>query len=544
MDSRKTTCPFCLNGCTSGVDFNGYQYRMHYFPEAEVNRGRLCPRGNSASVVVDHPERLSRPVLDGRDVTWAEAEAMVKGWLAATRAEELAIVYSRGRAADEVRRLFGLAEELGTAHLACGHIEPENAFNHRLEGVKDATLADVENSRATLLVGDVFNTSPVASWRMVEARYADRKSRLVVVDSVRTRQSGFAHCFIRVKPGTEPFALVALAALIDPKLGADVDKLAAAAGVTRAQLETAAGMLKPDVPGFVGSAMHTGRVFHPALHSLASQLVALASKKPFTGFRETALPYGLEDIGAVRSAAAEGKVRMLFWTGGLYPYSYAGLMPELDKIEYRVATAIFRPAPPVKGLVLPVTAELERASAGSSYWGKVERQPLATPLSGSRPFSHVLGLLGRGAEKPEPAAKPAAAKAVVESAAKAVGLDRAAGDGWLLLGEKKAIGLRGFFDAEDRVLVNPADARQLGVDDQGFVRVSAGAAAVELRVHATDAAPQGAVVVGANVHANRALFAPAVDPAGSGTTVPPQRCRVEKIDRIALMGGENPSVWL
>lgn len=544
MPEAKTTCPFCLNGCTSGVDFNGYQYRMRYFPEAEVNKGRLCPRGNSASIVVDHPQRLSRPLLDGRDITWAEAEAMVKGWFAATRADELAIVYSRGRAADEVRRLFGLADELGTPHLACGHIEPENAFNHRLEGVKDATLAEVENSRATLLVGDVFNTSPVASWRMLEARYADRKSRLVVVDSVRTRQSGFAHCFIRVKPGTEPFALVALAALIDPKLGADVDKLAEAAGVSRAQLQTAAGMLKPEVPGFVGSAMHTGRVFHPALHGLASQLVALAANKPFTGFRETGLPYGLEDIGTVRSAAAAGKVRMLFWTGGLYPYSYTGLMPELDKVEYRVATAIFRPEPPVKGLVLPLTAELERASAGSSYWGKVERQPLAAPLSGSRSFGHVLGLFGRGAEKPEPATKPVSVKDVVDSTTRAVALDRASGEGFLLLGEKKAIGLRGFFDAEDRVLVNPADAQRLGVGDGGFVRVSTGSAAVELGVHVTDAAPEGAVVVGVNVHANRALFAPAADPSGSGTTVPPRRCRVDKIERIALMGGENPSVWL
>ncbi|MFO7650451.1 MAG: hypothetical protein R6X13_03795 [bacterium] len=546
MTATETTCPFCLNGCTSGVDFNGYQYRMHYFPEAEVNKGRLCPRGNAASIVIDHPHRLSRPLVDGRDTTWAEAEAMVKGWFAATKAEELAIVYSRGRAPDEVRRLHGLADELGTPHLACGHIEPENAFNRRLEGVRDATLADLDKSRATLLVGDVFNTSPVASWRMVDARYADRKSRLVVVDSVRTRQSGFAHCFLRVKPGNEPLALVALAALLDPKLcaGADVDKLAAAAGVTRGQLETAAGMLKADVPGFVGSAMHTGRVSHPVLHSLASQLVALAAKKPFTGFRETALPPGKESFTDLRKAAGEGRVRMLFWTGGLYPYSYAGLAPELDKVEFRVATAIFRPEPAVRGLVLPVAAELERSSTGSSYWGPVERQALAAPISGSRTFSQVLGLFGKGAEKPEPKVAAAAPAAVVEMAARAAGMDRAAGDGMLLLGEKKAIGLRGFYDNEDCALLNPVDADRLAVTDTGYLRVTTDTAAVELRVHVTDAAPAGAVVVGVNVHANRALFGPAVDPLDNETTVPPRRAAVEKVDRITLMGGENPSVWL
>lgn len=545
-ETAKTTCPFCLNGCTSGVDFNGYQYRMRYFPEAEVNRGRLCPRGNSASIVVDHPHRLCRPLVDGRDTTWAEAEAMVKGWFAATRAEELALVYSRGRSADEVRRLHGLAAGLGTPHLACGHIEPENAFNYRLEGVRPAALADLEKSRATLLVGDVFNTSPVASWRMLEARYADRKSRLVVVDSVRTRQSGFAHCFLRVKPGTEPLALVALAALTDPKLcpGADVDTLAAASGVSRAQLATAAGVLKPGVPGFVGSAMHPGRVFHPALHSLASQLVALAAGKPFTGFGESALPAGPESFSDLRKAAGEGRVRMLFWTGGLYPYSYTGLVPELDRVEFRVATAIFAPDPPVRGLVLPVTAELERSSSGSSYWGPVERQALATPLSGSRSFGYVLGLLGKAEARPESPARAAAPADVVEMAARAAALDRAPGDGMLLLGEKKAIGLRGFFDAEDKVLLNPADAMALGLADTSFVRVATETAAVELRVHASDAAPAGAAVVGVNTHPNRALFAPAVDPLNNETTVPPRPCRVEKVDRIAVTGGENPSVWL
>ncbi len=544
--ATRTTCPFCLNGCTSGVDFNGYQYRMHYFPEAEVNKGRLCPRGNSASIVLDHPHRLSRPLMDGRDITWAEAEAMVRGWLAATRAEELAIVYSRGRDAEEVRRLHGLADELGTPHLACGHIEPENAFNHRLEGTRDATLADVENSRATLLVGDVFSTSPVASWRMIEARYADRKSRLVVVDSLKTRQSGFAHCFLRVKPGTEPFALVALAALIEPKLcaGVDVDKLAEVAGVARSQIETAAGMLKPDVPGFVGAAMHPGRVFYPALFNLAAQLAALAGKKPFTGFRETALPPGKETFSDVRKAAGEGQVRMLFWTGGLYPYSYAGLLPEFDKCEFRVATAIFRPDPPIRGLVMPLTAELERASVGNSYWGPIERVPLASPLSGSRNFAQVLELFGKAAAKPLPALKPAAPGAVAEMATRATGLDRAPGDGWLLMAEKKAIGLRGFFDAEDRVMINPADAERVGVADTGYIRVTSDTATVELRVHVTDSVPEGAVAAGANVHTNRALFAPDIDPLTGETTVPPRRVRIEKTDRVALMGGENPSVWL
>jgi len=539
-----TTCPFCLNGCTSGVEYNGVEHKMHYFTDAEVNQGRLCPRGNSANIVIDHRDRLCRPLLDGRDTTWAEAEALVRLWLSEVKPEELGIVYSRGRAADEVRRLHGLAQELGTPNLACGHIEPENAFNHRLEGVPDTTLADIESARAMLLVGDVFSTSPVASWRILDARYKDRKNRMVVVDSVRTRQAGFAHAFIQVKPGTEPFALIAMAALLDAKVvpGVDVDRFAGLAGVERQQLEAAAAMLGPSVPGFVGSAMHTGRVNHPALHSLASQLVARASAKPFTGFRETELPSGPMRFSDLRKAMGEGRLRMLFWTGGLFPFSYGELLPETAKVERLVATSIFTPAPPVRGLVLPMTAELERASVGRSYWGSIERSPLASPLSGTRAFGRVLELFGQAAEKPESKVRPTSAGEAMAMMGRAAEMARPAGE-LLLVGEKKAIGLRGFHDSEDKVSINRADAARLDVSGRNYLRVKSPAAEREFRVRVTDGVPDGVLMVGANVHSNRCLFPLTEDELTGEVTVPPVGVTVEKTERVPVADGENLSVW-
>jgi hypothetical protein len=544
MEPTRTTCPFCLNGCASGVVSNGYEHKMHYFTDAEVNKGRLCSRGNSASIVIDHRDRLCRPLLDGRDTTWPEAEALARRWLSEVKPEELGIVYSRGRAADEVRRLHGLARELGTSNLACGHVEPENGFNYRLDGTTEATLAQIESARAMLLVGDVFNTSPVASWRIIEARYADRKNRLVVVDSIRTRQAGFAHAFIQVRPGTEPFALVALAALIDAKAvpDVDIDRYAGLAGVTRRPLETAAAMLGPSVPGFVGSAMHPARVYHPALHSLAGQLVARAGAKPFTGFRETELPLGPMRFADLRKAMGEGRIKLLFWTGGLFPYSYGELLPELAQVERVVATSIFIPEPPVRGLVLPVTAELERASVGRSYWGRVERSPLATPLNGTRAFGRVLNLFGKAEEAAEVPVKPAAVADVIKMAARAADLSHAGGD-WLLVGEKKAIGLRGFHDAEETVSISRADAARLEVSGLNYVRVKSPTAEREFQVRITDAVPAGVVMVGANVHRNRVLFPLAVDELTGEITVPPVRVTIGKTERVPVAGSENPSVW-
>ncbi|HTW91633.1 MAG TPA: hypothetical protein VMH22_07980 [bacterium] len=517
---------------------------MHYFVDGAVNKGRLCARGNCANTVLDHRERLCRPLLDGHDTTWPEAEALVRQWLSEVKPQELGLVYSRGRTAADTRQLRGLAQELGTPNLACAHIEPESGFDYRLEGVTDASLAAIESAQVSLLVGDVFNTSPVASWRIIEARYADRKNRLVVIDSIRTRQSGFAHVFIQVRPGTEPFALLVLSALIAPKtvLGVDVDRYARVAGVERRLLETTAAMLGAKVPGFVGSAMHTGRVSYPALHSLASQLVAHVAGKSFNGFRETRLPAGPKRFSDIRKAMTEGRLKMLFWTGGLFPYSYEELLPELAKVEHLVATSIFSPDPPVRGLVLPLTADLEQASLASSYWGPVERSPLAMPLSGTRLFSDVLAWFGRADEVAEPEPRRFDVDEVVAMADRAKVTTKAPAE-WLLVGEKKAIGLRGFHDPEEEISVCHADVGKLDVASGSYLRVKSPSATREFRVRVSEAVPAGVLMVGTNVHANRTLF-PLVDNSLTGeTTVTPVPVELEKAGRTARAAGENPSVW-
>jgi len=414
-----------------------------------------------------------------------------------------------------------------------------------LDGVPDATLADIESAKAMLLVGDVFSTSPVASWRMLDARYQERKNRVVVLDSVRTRQAGFAHLFIQVKPGTEPFALVALAALIDPKTapGVEVDRYAELAGVKRQQLEAAATMLGPAVPGFVGSAMHTGRIRYPALHSLASQLVAKAGAKSFVGARETELSQGLVRFADLRRKIADGSIKFLFWTGGLFPFSYADLLPETAKVEHVVATSIFIPDPPVRGLVLPMTAELERASVGRSYWGQIERSPLASPLDGTRSFAGLLGWFGNAEEKSTPAQSAICVAEVVDMAKRAAELPLPEEE-WLLIGEKKAIGLRGFHDREDQVSVNRGDAARLGVTSRSFLQVKSPTAEREFRVNVIDSVPAGVLMVGTNVHSNRSLFPLAEDELTGEATVRPTSVTVAKTERVPVAGSENPSVWV
>jgi len=534
MESKRTTCTFCLNGCESAVAFDGYQYRMEYVADGRFNLGKLCPRGNSANLIIDHPKRLAYPLYNGKETNWVNALEQAKGWLASMGPEQVAVVYGRGLTEDELRLVAGFAKAIGTGNLACGHIEPENSFNYGVDGVKPVSIDQVREAKAMLLVGDVFMTSPVAAGPLVDARYSDKNSRLVVIDSLRTRQSGFAHIFIQVAPGTEPFALLALAGLLDRKLkDVDVDKMARLAGADAAKLEAAAKVLGSDVPGFVGSAMHLGRVRYPILHSLTSQLVALKAGKPFVGFGEARLPIGPMSFPKLRQMVESGSVRMVFWFGGLYPFSYPELAPEFGRVEHRVATSIFHPESALPGYLLPVPSELEKEATGHCYWGEVSRSPVASPCSGTRTVPWIMEQLSPGVG-PAKLAEPALAKPadVVARAAETAAGHSVPEAEWLLVGEKKAIGIKGLYDHEDSVDISPADAAKLEVTDQGYVKVESEASSGEYRVHVTGDVPAGVLSIGVNRHANRALF-PLKSSRADEIVIPPTPVQVAKSERLA-----------
>ena len=527
-DFKRTTCPFCLNGCESGVNFN-YQYRMEYVMDGKVNQGRLCPRGNSASIVIDHPRRLAYPLLDGKEITWEQAFGKVKEWLARVRPEEIAVVFSRGLTEQEVRLVGGLAQALGTTNLVCGYIEPDNCFGQELAGVAAAALDDFLTAKTMLIAGDVFSKSPVAAKPIVDARYRDRTSRIVVIDSIKTKLAGFAHLFIWVRPGTEPWALAAIAALLDRSLkGIDVDGFARLCGVERAQLQEAAKIVSGTDAGIVISAMCLGRASAPVLHNLCSQLVALKAGKPFVGFGEARIPEGPMPFGKFMEAVAAGHIKTVLWFGSLYPYSYPEIFPEMKNVTNRVATSIFRPEETLPGLILPVPSELEKDSVGRSVWGEVVRHALARPVSGSRFVHQIVAELGVGAEAAIDRNPPVSVQEVVTMlAAAASGLVQTNGeDGFLLLGEKRAFGIGGFYDAEQELSINPTDAINLGVSDGNRVVVKSDTNEREFSAKVTGAFPAGAMGVGVNVHANRALFPLVVERATGRVTVPPARVRV------------------
>jgi len=195
-------------------------------------------------------------------------------------------------------------------------------------------------------------------------------------------------------------------------------------------------------------------------------------------------------------------------------------------VQFRVATSIFRPESALPGLVLPIPSELEKESTGQSYWGVVSRHPVAAAFSGARPLARILGDLVSVSEI-EPAAVPekTAAEAVKLTQAASAGVDTVE---FVLLGEKRASGIGGFYDIEDEIRLSSSDAAKLGVGNGEYVWAESATGKAEFRARVTAAVPDGVMSIGVNAHRNRALFPLAKDEASGETVIAPAQVHVAK----------------
>src|SRR2546423_15038995 len=107
MPPVDTHCPYCALQCGMTLRLSAGRVDVHSrdFP---TNRGGLCQKGWTAAELLDHPERLTTPLLHGEPVPWPVALDFVT-----TRIRELQAAH--GRDAVAVFGGGGLANEQGDA---------------------------------------------------------------------------------------------------------------------------------------------------------------------------------------------------------------------------------------------------------------------------------------------------------------------------------------------------------------------------------------------------------------------------------------------
>jgi assimilatory nitrate reductase catalytic subunit len=209
----ETHCPYCALQCGMTLRRTGtgrVEVGIRDFP---TNRGGLCQKGWTAAELLDHPERLTTPLLRGEPVPWPVALDFV-----ATRIRELQAAH--GRDAVAVFGGGGLTNEKGYAlgkfaRVALGtrYIDYNGRFcmssaaaaGIRAFGIDRGLpfpLSDLGRADTLLLVGaNVAETMPPLGRYLTEQSAAG--GALIVIDPRVTPTARRATLHLQPTPGTD-----------------------------------------------------------------------------------------------------------------------------------------------------------------------------------------------------------------------------------------------------------------------------------------------------------------------------------------------------
>ncbi|MEN3306504.1 MAG: assimilatory nitrate reductase catalytic subunit, partial [Micromonosporaceae bacterium] len=219
MTEVGTHCPYCALQCGMTLRTTaagGVEVDTREFP---TNRGGLCQKGWSAAALLDHPERLTHPLVREAKgaallpATWDEALDRVARHLrdlrAAHGADTVAVFGGGGLTTEKAYTLGKFARvALGTRYIDYNGrfcMSSAAAAGNRAFGVDRGLpfpLADLATADVLVLVGaNPVETMPPLARYLVEQR--ERGGHLIVVDPRLTPTARRASLHLHPAPGTD-----------------------------------------------------------------------------------------------------------------------------------------------------------------------------------------------------------------------------------------------------------------------------------------------------------------------------------------------------
>src|SRR5436305_6586265 len=213
MPEVATHCPYCALQCgmTLRADASG---RVEVAPrDFPTNRGGLCQKGWTAAELLDHPDRLTTPLIGGRPASWPAALDLVAERirdLQARHGRDAVAVFGGGGLTNEKAYALGKFARvvLGTRYIDYNGrfcMSSAAAAGIRAFGVDRGLpfpLADLAGADTLVLVGaNVTETMPPLARYLTEQ--SDAGGTLVVIDPRATPTARRADIHLAPTPGTD-----------------------------------------------------------------------------------------------------------------------------------------------------------------------------------------------------------------------------------------------------------------------------------------------------------------------------------------------------
>ena len=236
----RTTCPYCGVGCQVDLHIHQNHILRVTAPPAEApNYGRLCVKGRFGMDFVQHPSRLTQPLIR-KDLGKRPRQPVgLEGFRPATWEEALDL--SAERLADIVRQAGG--DAVGTFCSAKATNEDNYVFQKFVRGVLKTnnvdhcarlchaasvtalqiaigssamsnSIAEMKNLEVFIVTGsNTSETHPVISTFLREA-VVKHGAKLIVIDPREIEMTHFATYWLRQNPGTDVAVFQAMAHVI------------------------------------------------------------------------------------------------------------------------------------------------------------------------------------------------------------------------------------------------------------------------------------------------------------------------------------------
>ncbi|WFE72856.1 nitrate reductase [Halomonas sp. M1] len=213
----KTTCPYCGVGCGVKATVEaGTLSAVEGDREHPANFGRLCVKGSALHETLGHHGRLTRPSVDGVEVSWDAALSATANRLNTLRDEHGAQTVAAYLSGQLLTEDYYVANKLFKGFLGTPHLDTNSrlCMASAVVGYKRAFGADavpcnyedLEEAELVVLVGsNLAWNHPVLYQRLKVAKERNPLMRVVVIDPRVTDSCEIADLYLGIKPGSDAY---------------------------------------------------------------------------------------------------------------------------------------------------------------------------------------------------------------------------------------------------------------------------------------------------------------------------------------------------
>ena len=220
----KTICPYCGVGCGIYLAVRGNEVvGIRGDLESPVSKGSLCVKGQFGFEFINHPERLTSPLIrrNGKlsEATWDEALGFIAGRLAEYKGDKVAVI-SSAKCTNEENYLI---QKFARAVLATNNIDHCARLCHAPtvaglaqsfgSGAMTNSIDEISGAACILAIGtNTTATHPVIGLKIKKA--VRDGAKLIVANPREIDLCRIAHLWLRHRPGSDVALLMGMMRVI------------------------------------------------------------------------------------------------------------------------------------------------------------------------------------------------------------------------------------------------------------------------------------------------------------------------------------------